>query len=428
MKPTPMHAEEPGTLPCITARALHHAVHSTRRMLTALVALAVAACSLPALAAIPLSERQVLIDLYNSTGGDSWTRPHNWKTAGAFSSPGTECTWAGVRCDPAGEHVNALDLTNNQLVGTLPGSLNGLAALETFWANANRLTGAIPSLGSWPSLKRFEVGTNQLTGAIPSLDGLLALEHFVANNNQLTGPIPSLDALTALVVFNVNDNQLSGAIPGLAALTELAGFRAANNQLTGLIPGLATLTRLEVLEIYNNQLTGPIPDLSTQTTLYSVLVSHNRLTGVPPAAPGTLQSGRSSLCPNLLRQPSPTEARWDNASPTGSWSAGCTAGYLVSPSAGPGGSVSGPEGVLAGATATVTIAPDAGRSIAAIASTCGGTQTGTSFTTGAVHADCTVAVTFSAVATPVPTLGHEALLGLGALLAVAGLRRVRQRA
>ena len=412
-------------LPRSTLRALQHAVRRAHRLLAAL---AVAACSLPALAAIPLGERQVLTDLYNSTGGDSWTRPHNWKTAGVFSPPGTECTWAGVRCNAAGDHVIALDLTNNQLVGTLPASLNGLTALETFWANANQLSGAMPSLGSWPSLKRFEVGTNQLTGAIPGLDGLPALEHFVANDNQLSGPIPSLDALSALVVFNVNHNQLTGAIPSLAALTELAGFRAANNQLTGLIPSLATLTRLEVLELYSNQLTGSLPDLSTQTILFAVLVSHNRLTGTPPAAPVTLQSGRSSLCPNLLRRPSPTEARWDIASPTGSWSAGCTTGYLVSPSAGPGGSVSGPEGVLAGATATVAIAPDAGRSIAAIASTCGGTQTGNSFTTGAVNADCTVAVTFSAAAAPVPTLGHAALLGLGALLAVAGLRRVRQRA
>lgn len=425
MKPIAIYPRKADTTSCISAPNLRHTIRGARH---ALAALAIATCGLSALAAIPLSERQVLIDLYNGTGGDSWTRPNNWKTGGNFSAPGTECTWAGVRCDPAGTHVNVLDLTNNQLVGTLPATLNRLTALERFLANANELTGRIPSLGSWPSLQRFEVSTNWLSGPIPPLGGLTALEHFLADSNQLSGPIPNLDASTALVVFNVNDNQLSGPIPSLATLTGLAAFRAANNQLTGLIPSLTTLTQLEVLELSSNQLTGPVPDLSTQTTLWSVMVSHNRLTGTPPAAPNTLQQGRSSLCPNLLRRPSPTETLWDRASPTGSWSAGCTTGYLVNPSAGQGGSVSGPEGVLAGETATITITPDADRAIEAVTSTCGGTQTGHSFTTGAVHADCTVAVTFSARATPVPTVGHAALAGLIALLAAVGMRRARRQA
>ena len=41
-------------------------------------------------AAIPAAERNVLIALYNSTNGDSWTDNTNWKTGGAFSPADTE--------------------------------------------------------------------------------------------------------------------------------------------------------------------------------------------------------------------------------------------------------------------------------------------------------------------------------------------------
>ena len=53
----------------------HSSSHPWRgRVAAALAGLALAAFGLPAAAAIPLAERQVLIDLYNSTSGDGWFR------------------------------------------------------------------------------------------------------------------------------------------------------------------------------------------------------------------------------------------------------------------------------------------------------------------------------------------------------------------
>src|SRR6476660_1192652 len=55
-------------------------------------ALAGAAC--PAAAAIPQTERDVLLAVYTQTDGDHWT--HN----DAWTGPvGTECTWYGITCD-----------------------------------------------------------------------------------------------------------------------------------------------------------------------------------------------------------------------------------------------------------------------------------------------------------------------------------------
>ena len=57
-------------------------------------------------AAIPQSEREALISLYNATNGDDWTNSDSWTGA-----PGTECDWHGVTC--RGDVVFYLDLEDN---------------------------------------------------------------------------------------------------------------------------------------------------------------------------------------------------------------------------------------------------------------------------------------------------------------------------
>jgi len=51
-------------------------------------------------AVIPASERQVLIDLYNSTNGANWTNNTGW-----LGAVGTECSWYGITCDSTQSHV-----------------------------------------------------------------------------------------------------------------------------------------------------------------------------------------------------------------------------------------------------------------------------------------------------------------------------------
>ena len=251
--------------------------------------------------------------------------------------------------------------------------------------------------------------------------------------NNLSGTLPStLNQLPALTLVSVAGNRLTGPIPDLSGLTALEGFYAGGNQLSGSIPDLSGLTALRDFYVHNNQLTGPIPDLGGLTALERFYARNNQLTGTPPAAPPNLLADGSALCPNLLHTPSPTDAAWDAATPGVSWSTGCTPGYVVSPSAGPGGSVGPDQGVAAGLTATIAITPDAGQVVDAVTSSCGGALTGNDFTTGAVNADCTVAVTFRAAAptaaavTPVPTLGEWGLMLLGLLAAGLGARRLRR--
>ncbi len=90
---------------------------------------------------------------------------------------------------------------------------------------------------------------------------------------------------------------------------------------------------------------------------------------------------------------------------TTSWGWSCTAdtaaacqaprGYLVTPSAGPNGSIAGAAQTVAyGTTASFTFAPAQGYVVDAVGSSCGGSLSGNTFTTGAVTAACSVGATF----------------------------------
>ncbi len=231
-------------------------------------------------AVIPASERSVLTSLYGSTNGASWTNRTNWN-----GGVGTECTWFGVICDGGQGQVIRIDLPSNNLVGTLP-SLNGLTALQSFWAYGNQLTGSIPSLNGLPALTYFNVDANKLSGSIPSLSGLTALSIFGVGSNQLSGSIPSLSGLTALTHFNISSNQLSGSIPSLSGLTALQTLVANENQLSGSIPSLSGLPALAYFGVSYNQLSGSIPSLSGLTTLQTLVANDNQLSGSIPSLGG----------------------------------------------------------------------------------------------------------------------------------------------
>ena len=59
-------------------------------------------------------EKDSLLALHAATGGPSWFTVWNTSTDPCAAS------WIGVVCDFSGSSVMALDLTQNNLVGTLP--------------------------------------------------------------------------------------------------------------------------------------------------------------------------------------------------------------------------------------------------------------------------------------------------------------------
>lgn len=239
----------------------------------------------PVHAAIPDSERQALLDLYNNTQGTSdfgtgWGYSDGWGGA-----PGTECTWANVSCDDAQEHVIAISLDLNNLVGTLPASLNQLTRMTSFSVVENFLSGPMPSLSGMTNLQSLSVGRNQLTGNLPSLAGLSSLQSVFFAYNQFSGPIPTLAGLTNLNWVDVTYNQLSGNLPSLAGLTNLQYFLVTGNRFTGSIPDLSDQTGLEI-DADDNLLSGNLPSPAQLAHLSDLFVEGNQFSGRIPELAG----------------------------------------------------------------------------------------------------------------------------------------------
>ena len=259
---------------------------------------------------VDVQDSLALVDLYNSTNGDGWINHANWLTSVPVSQ------WDGIivvngrvkfinlsvnnlyGSIPASienlANLNYLDLSINHLFGNIPKGIGNLINLQLLYLYSNELNGSIPSeIGNLKSLNRLYLNTNQLSDSIPSsLANLKNLDILALDDNHLTGSIPpELGNLTILSTLALDDNQLSGNIPPeLSNLKYLRGLYLHNNQLNGSIPPeLCNIQHLSGLSLYKNRLTGNIPSqLGKLVDLTALRLDSNQLIGSIPAEIGNL--------------------------------------------------------------------------------------------------------------------------------------------
>ncbi len=237
----------------------------------------------------PATDRDLLVELYDATGGPNWIWKQNWLTDAPLGA------WSGISVDGDGR-VNGLNLPRNDLTGAIPPELESLARLTYLHLEHNELTGSIPpELGNLSQLNSLALNGNQLTGSIPEqLGDLLQLQYLILNDNQLTGSIPAqLESLSQLISLFLYGNRLTGSIPEqLGLLSGLQGLYLFGNQLTGPIPPeLGSLSELKFLFLSGNQLTGSIPEqLGLLSSLQGLYLSGNQLTGPLPPELGSFSN------------------------------------------------------------------------------------------------------------------------------------------
>jgi len=146
----------------------------------------------------------VLIKIYESANGANWT--NTWNLNQPIS------TWHGITLNSY-NCVQELDLSNNNLVGTIPSEIGDLAALTRLLMQNNQLSANIPAtVGNLSNLLQIWLFSNQLSGQLPSEIGNLSqLTHLGIGGNQLTGTIPaSYGNMSNLGFLALKNNNLFG--------------------------------------------------------------------------------------------------------------------------------------------------------------------------------------------------------------------------
>ena len=115
----------------------------------------------PAPSAVPAQsddERSALMAIFNSMGGQNWDYNGGWASTSSIK------TWYGVTVGTS-NRVTELDLSNNNLKGTLPSMISVFSKLTKFILDYNHLSGTIGSeIGLLTDLKVLSFSNNSLAG------------------------------------------------------------------------------------------------------------------------------------------------------------------------------------------------------------------------------------------------------------------------
>jgi Leucine-rich repeat (LRR) protein len=223
---------------------------------------------------VPYSDCAAAMDLYAATRGTWWNNktyrrwigdPNNISMCDRF---GVQCGWSpnritGLCLNASGNVCNTWSaVAGNNLIGTLPTSLNDL---------------------TW--MRVLALQNNQLSGTLPALNWTIALTWIYLQNNQITWSLQSLP--TGLQYLNLQNNQLNGITSSSwCNLTGAISLSLQQNLIVWLPACLPRFATGATLDLSSNQIVGNLSP-SWSGALGILNLSGNLLTGEIPASWGT---------------------------------------------------------------------------------------------------------------------------------------------
>uniref|UniRef100_M8BZ73 non-specific serine/threonine protein kinase n=1 Tax=Aegilops tauschii TaxID=37682 RepID=M8BZ73_AEGTA len=206
------------------------------------------------------------------------------------------------------KELRALLLHDNQIRDSIPPVLANLTKLQLLMLHDNQVSGEIPrQIGEMGNLVRLNLSNNYLVGPIPCeighLKHLLKLDF---SSNDLSGPVSFSPAnssiqnpmnnfssqptakvnLENINMLSLSRNNLSGPIPkDIVKFFNLQHLDISQNNFSGSIPSnIGNLTKLTTLYLYHNQLSGHIPrELGYLVILEDLRLNNNTLSGSIPS-------------------------------------------------------------------------------------------------------------------------------------------------
>ncbi|KAL5572461.1 hypothetical protein UlMin_022058 [Ulmus minor] len=158
--------------------------------------------------------------------------------------------------------VTYLNLSNNQIRGTIHNLSSGLVSSPSIDLSSNQFEGPIPvflfkAFIVYLSGNRFSK-LDSLCDVVDATESIFLDISF----NQLSGELPDCwSHLSQLSVLRLTNNNLSGRIPiSFGSLTRIESLHLGENNLNEELPSsLNNCTELRVLDVGENKLLGPIP-------------------------------------------------------------------------------------------------------------------------------------------------------------------------
>ncbi|XVE68708.1 hypothetical protein DITRI_Ditri09bG0090800 [Diplodiscus trichospermus] len=182
----------------------------------------------------------------------------------------------------------ALDLSMNELSGSVPTTIGRLKSLQILDLQDNKLQGSFPlEVCDLKNLFQLRLSANELDGSLPTcLGDLTSLRNLDLHSNKFHSTIPSTFwGLKDILNLDLSSNDLSGSLPfGIGNLKVLVYLNLSRNLLSSGIPStMESLLYLQVLDLSRNRLGGPIPEsLGGLMSLIILNLSNNNLSSVIP--------------------------------------------------------------------------------------------------------------------------------------------------
>ncbi|XP_074293751.1 uncharacterized protein LOC141620901 [Silene latifolia] len=185
------------------------------------------------------------------------------------------------------KRLEELDISRNKLTGLIPTWITNFRSLHSLKMANNGFSGRIPDIAGLWQLNTLDLSGNQLFGTLPQLP--ISLRTVSLSHNVLSGSIHSLWTLKNLKMLDLSDNRFSGRIRGIVSLPEIVSLNLSVNWFTEIqVPRFAgESTELEILDVQENRLQGHLPaNLPTMQKLTAIYLSHNQLSGPIPRSFG----------------------------------------------------------------------------------------------------------------------------------------------
>ncbi|WP_040497705.1 LamG-like jellyroll fold domain-containing protein, partial [Fulvivirga imtechensis] len=232
------------------------------------------------------AEIAALQSLYQSSGGTSWTDKTGWPTDWSTITSVDQITgWYGITTENG--DVTGINLSNNNLAGSIPASFGNLTELQILRMNNSLFGGGKGGsldlntlLAPFTKLRELSFENCGIaTTSFPAvISDLHSLEYLSLANNAISGQIPAFSNHTNLVYLDISSNKLNGVIPAsLASLPNLQYLNLSKNTLMGAVPNFPVTSRLEELDLSKTLITQ-LPDLKQSPDLAKVDVHQCQLT------------------------------------------------------------------------------------------------------------------------------------------------------